>query len=662
MIFFRIDNGEGVAAGRKRSDGFKVLASIFAGILCFFLSKYHISLQGTGFEIDIPWTLIFPLVIALAYGFRYALLAGMFGGAIYPFYLWPSNGWGNVLSFFYIMVLFGLIGIYADYRDKKSRKYSLFFMKLLFAILYSLFLYICLVFVYNYFLSMNPAFWYSESVNSFSSLVLHQFFVKDIINFSLLVVFCDALANMVHTRQLLGLPIKPWMRNNTMVFLISFSIPVLIWLIIYFVGSFILSQEMKVDSGFDTLSFFILFWSGGILGRVMIWYQERSLKSKDELIFEKQRAEESDRLKSAFLANMSHEIRTPMNGIVGFTSLLNEPGLTGEEQQKYIDIITKSGARMLDTVNDIIEISKIETGQVKVSVKDVDLNERIENLILFFYPEAEGKGVKLMYDNPGSIALIRSDENKLNSILTNLIKNALKFTNNGWVRITCKKTKESIDISVTDTGIGIPLERQQAVFNRFEQADIEDENAFEGSGLGLAITQSYVEMLGGTISLQSEPDIGSVFTVSFPANIIVKQILEEPVLSVVENREDLNTKLNILISEDDENSYYHLSILVKKYANEIIRKKNGKETVEYCRGNSNIDLILMDMKMPVMDGYQATKEIREFNKDVIIVAQTAYALENDRLKAIDAGCNDYITKPIKTDLLNSTLHKYFNLN
>jgi len=906
----------------NRSILFKVSASVFAGLLCFLLSKFHVSFHGPELAIDIPWTLIFPLVISLAYGVRYALVTGLFGGAAYPFYLWPANGWGNVFSLFFILVLFLLVGIYADYRRKESRKFSLLYLKILFTAFYALFLFICVVFVYNYFLSMNPAFWYPQSTNSFSTFVLSQFYIKDIINFSLLVVFSDALINIIPIRRFLGLPVEAWMRNNTMVLFISFLVPIFIWALIYFVGNLVLSQSFNQDTGFITLSFFILFWSGGLLGRVMIRYQKVSLKSKDallkerdkvaeselkfralfdnapdmylavspddlkilvcndaflyktgfkrdevlganlseyycetdangtiekqraflldssglkgkeflikkkdgstlqvelnvnsvanrsddmayfmlswrdiserkeaeknlkqseenfrllvrntfdgilisdssgrylyankkaaeisgysrdelvrlstreltptrlhdevekriqsqfdqgvglnnfeatllqksgneilieivssittwkgapaqiisfrditerkkaeqELLLAKQKAVESDRLKSAFLANMSHEIRTPMNGILGFTSLLNEPGLTGEQQQTYIDIITKSGARMLATVNDIIEISKIETGQINVILKEVDLNERIENLILFFNPEAKSKGLELIYEKSGSIPVVFIDENKLNSIVTNLIKNALKFTNKGWVRVACEKTKETVEISVTDTGIGIPDDRQRAIFNRFEQADIEDVNAFEGSGLGLAITKSYVEMMKGKISLQSVFGKGSTFTVSFPADIVVTQENEEPVQTVVQNKGTSNAKLNILISEDDENSYLHLSILLKQHANKIIRKQNGAEAVEFCKNNPNIDLILMDIKMPVMDGYQATKEIRKFNKDVIIVAQTAYALEGDRSKSLNAGCNDYITKPIKTEVLNEILHNFFQLN
>jgi hypothetical protein len=906
----------------NKSTPSKVAISIAAGFLCILLSELHISLQGSIIQIDIPWTLLFPLLISFAYGMRYALIAGVFGGAIYPFYLWPENGWANVLSFIYISVLFALVGVYSEYRNKNNRKHSLFTLKTVFVLSYSLLLYVCVVWIYNIFLKMNPVTGSGELASSYPRILLYQFFVKDSINFSLLVIFSDSLVKTNPVRRLLGLPIQAWMRNNAKIFVLSTLVSTFIWAVIYVTGNIILPDELRINSAYNTLSFFILFWSGGLLGRVLIWYQESGLKSQvelleeknkvieselkfralfdnapdmylaispnavkvmvcnntflektgyerseivgapitnyysfpsdkdnrhisellitnpneikdqelfirkkdggqvqvslnvnavkdshgnisyymlslrdiglrieaekslkqseenfrllvrntfdgilisnpkghylyankkaaeitgysieellqittkeltpvrlhaevekrihsqfnegkelshfeatllqksgneilieiaasittwkgipaqilsfrditkrkmaeQELLFAKQKAVESDRLKSAFLANMSHEIRTPMNGILGFTSLLNEPDLTGEEQQQYIDIITKSGARMLDTVNDIIEISKIETGQVKVSLNEVDLNERIENLILFFNPEANKKGLELIYENVCVSSLIRTDENKLNSILTNLIKNALKFTEKGWVRVGCMQTTDSIEISVTDTGIGIPFNRQEAVFNRFEQADIEDTNVFEGSGLGLAITKSYVEMLGGTISLESVFGEGTTFKVAFPVDILIAEMKPENTHINQPNKIGLNTRLTILIAEDDENSYLHLSILLNDYARNIIRKTNGADTVEYFKNNQDVDLILMDVKMPVMDGYQATSEIRKFNSEVVIIAQTAYALEGDNVKALTAGCNDYITKPIKTEALNSVLSKYFNLN
>ncbi len=239
----------------------------------------------------------------------------------------------------------------------------------------------------------------------------------------------------------------------------------------------------------------------------------------EDLVIAKEKAEESDRLKSAFLSNMSHEIRTPMNGILGFTGLLLELDLSSEEKEDYINVIHQSGQRMMNTVNDIIEISKIETDLVNVVEKDTDLNEKLEELTRFFQRKAEKKGLKLILEMllPTEKKNVLTDQNKLESILTNLIKNAIKYTESGTINLGCRQKGTEIEFYVKDTGIGIPAHRRLAVFNRFEQADISDTRVFEGSGLGLAISKSYVEMLGGKIWLESEVGKGSTFYFTMPA-------------------------------------------------------------------------------------------------------------------------------------------------
>ena len=380
-----------------------------------------------------------------------------------------------------------------------------------------------------------------------------------------------------------------------------------------------------------------------------------------ELIKAKERAEESDRLKSAFLANMSHEIRTPMNGILGFTELLLEPDLSSQEKEAYINIVHQSGKRMLNTVNDIIEISKIEAGIVTVNLKDVDVRERIDELMHFFIPEAKKKGLKLILENevPKAVTVISTDQNKLDSIFTNLIKNAIKYTQAGEIRVGCTVHENMIGFYVKDTGIGIPAKRQQAVFERFIKADILDKDARQGSGLGLSITKAYVEMLGGKIWLESEEGIGSTFYFTLP---YVAEMQENGTIkngiSAIETGNMFN-KLKILIAEDDVTSGLLISIHVRKFGNEIITVQTGTEAVEACRNNTDIDLILMDIQLPEMNGYEATRQIRQFNTEVIIIALTAFALTGDREKAMEAGCNDYISKPVKKDDLQELIQKHF---
>jgi PAS domain S-box-containing protein len=382
-------------------------------------------------------------------------------------------------------------------------------------------------------------------------------------------------------------------------------------------------------------------------------------KTEQELVVAKEKAEESDRLKSAFLANMSHEIRTPMNGILGFTSLLQEPDLSGEEQQTYIDIIQKSGDRMLNTVNDIIEISKIETGQVHLVFKDVNVNAELRDLYQFFKPETEKKGMQLFLEIElkETEALIKTDELKLTSILTNLIKNAIKYSNAGSIVVSCKKQNGYLEISVKDTGIGIPANRLKAVFDRFVQADIADRHVHEGSGLGLAITKSYVEMLGGSIWLESVEGKGSTFTFTIEYSPLAPVEKTVEVEHPKSEMKDLKRKY-ILVAEDDDISFMLLENILSNETCKLIQAKNGKEAVDIFKNTPEIDLILMDIKMPEMDGIEATVLIREFNKTVPIIAQTAYALEGDKEKALEAGCNNYIPKPIEKTKLIDLINRY----
>ncbi|WP_321346541.1 PAS domain-containing protein [uncultured Draconibacterium sp.] len=382
----------------------------------------------------------------------------------------------------------------------------------------------------------------------------------------------------------------------------------------------------------------------------------RQYNYSKELIKAKEKAEESDRLKSAFLANMSHEIRTPMNGILGFASLLRKPNLNDAEQDKYINIIEASGARMLNTINDIIDISKIESGQVELSEAETNLNLVLSELFDFFLPEAQKKNIELSFINKSQEKhlIIKTDKDKLNSILTNLIKNAIKYTHSGKIDFGYiqheNDEKNELEFFVTDTGIGIPENRQKAIFDRFVQADIEDKQAYEGSGLGLAITKAYVEMLGGSIGVESKVKTGSRFYFTLPCSIIQQNKSEQPTSSSVQDNSA--TSLKILIAEDEEFSTSYLKIALRDFSENILVAQTGIETVEICKSNPDIDVILMDMRMPKMDGFEATRTIREFNKKVFIVAQTAYAQIGDREKILETGCDAYLTKPInKNELL-----------
>jgi PAS domain S-box-containing protein len=383
---------------------------------------------------------------------------------------------------------------------------------------------------------------------------------------------------------------------------------------------------------------------------------------EQELISAKNKAEENERLKSVFLQNMSHEIRTPMNGILGFLDLLKEPDLSDEQKDKYIAIVEKSGQRLLRTINDIIEISRIESGQIEVKQEEMNLEEFMLYLRDFFSRNASEKGIKLILEEyvSGSNARIVTDRNKLESILTNLINNAVKFTSKGSITIGNRLRNGSIEFWVKDTGMGIPLDRQHAIFDRFVQADLNITRPHEGSGLGLAITKAYAEMLGGGITLESVSGEGSAFCVTIPCHTS-----ELPTEKSAEKQPFVSGKHPnplILLAEDDQTSIVVLEWMLVSENFRVVKATTGREAVDSFRSIPEISLILMDLKMPDMNGFEATSEIRKTDPDIPVIAQTAYAQAGDKQKAIEAGCTDYIAKPIrKTDLIRM-INKYLNIN
>jgi hypothetical protein len=406
-----------------------------------------------------------------------------------------------------------------------------------------------------------------------------------------------------------------------------------------------------------------------IANKELTFQNQEKEKRAAELLQAKESAEESDRLKSAFLANMSHEIRTPMNGILGFADLLREPHLTGEMQQEYIAIIKKSGIRMLNIINDIICISKIESGLMEANIQEMNINQKIKFIHNFFKPEIKEKGIRFLVKNtlPAKEAFIRSDSEKIYSILTNLVKNAVKNTEVGAIELGYVVKKENdyseLEFYVKDTGIGIPKERQMAIFERFIQADISNKMASQGAGLGLSISKAYVEMLGGKIWVESEEGKGSVFYFTLPYGTEQRREISN-INKDTSNKTstEVNLKaltLKVLIVEDDKISRMLLAIMVQDYSFVIFEAKTGVEAVAILRNNPDIDLILMDIQMPVMNGYEATRQIRQFNKDVIIIAQTASGLSFDKENINRVGCNTYMLKPINKHKLLKLIQGYF---
>jgi hypothetical protein len=377
---------------------------------------------------------------------------------------------------------------------------------------------------------------------------------------------------------------------------------------------------------------------------------------EEELIRAKEKAEESDQLKTAFLHNISHEIRTPMNAIVGFSALLNEPDLTTETQHSYLKIIIESSDQLLAIVNDLIEISNIEVGILKASINEINLNATLMMIYQQFKPKAAGKQIefRLLTSFSGYKGMIETDSIKLIGILNNLLSNAFKFTRKGKICFGYTLEGDYIEFFVTDTGIGIEQDQFGKIFERFYQVESSASRAFEGTGLGLSISKAYVEFLGGKIWLSSHPGKGSTFYFTLPY-ISTKQYLTE-METTEPTREILNPEKSILIAEDDDNNFYLMKELLSEMNLRIIRASNGIEAVNAFKKGEKIDLVLMDIKMPLMDGYEATKKILEEKPDARILAQTAYA--DDEVKAIESGCMGFISKPFIKDRFVSLVKEY----
>ncbi len=379
----------------------------------------------------------------------------------------------------------------------------------------------------------------------------------------------------------------------------------------------------------------------------------------------KEKAEESDLLKSAFLANMSHEIRTPMNAILGFSELLKTEGLSREARDEYIKIINSKGNELMLIINDIIDISKIEAGDIQISKSEVTVLKFLQNQFKEFSEEKSLMNkdeiqfrLKLPEeDNP----VVHTDPARLKQILYNLTSNALKFTHEGFIEMGCYIQDQKVIFYVKDTGIGIEEEKKEIIFDRFRQVDESINSEFGGTGLGLSISQHLTSLLGGKIWMESSLYQGSTFSFSLPLlkNLAQRADAVNGTLSGHSDNKilDLSGK-KILIAEDDSANYLFLESFLKRTNSQIFWARDGGQLLEMYRADPSIDLILMDLRMPVMNGIDATKIIRESNTDLPVIALTAYAFADDREKCLQAGCNDYLAKPVKIEELTQTLSKY----
>jgi PAS domain S-box-containing protein len=369
-----------------------------------------------------------------------------------------------------------------------------------------------------------------------------------------------------------------------------------------------------------------------------------------DLINAKDKAEESDRLKTAFLQNISHEVRTPMNAIIGFSDLIVDPDLTPDIRNEFIQTIVQSSNQLLSIITQIISIATIEAGQEKIYEKEISLNVVFKMIFEQFSAEAVRKNISFRYETalPDNDDKVRTDETKFIQVISNLLSNALKFIKNGSVNFGYVVEGEFLEFYVKDTGIGISADMHDKIFERFRQVESTLAREYEGSGLGLSISKAYVELLGGKIWLTSGPGEGSVFKFTIP---YLKKGRDKKTNNLTTEKpgRKLEKHVTILITEDVDNNFLLLEQYLANLNIKILRAKNGQEAVEICQKNRQITLVLMDLKMPVMDGFEATEKIKLFRPDLVVIAQTAYARDTDRYKAIESGCIDFITKPYKKE-------------
>jgi len=390
-------------------------------------------------------------------------------------------------------------------------------------------------------------------------------------------------------------------------------------------------------------------------------HQSKSVKIPAESVVD---TSESGR---SLLMNISHEIRTPLNGILGFAEIMRKTELEGEEKEKYINIIKSCGKSILKIVDDVIDLSNIETGQVKIVKEDFPLGKFMTDIYDYFkndelFRQKETVEIRLSMNLDGQ-SLIHSDRKRIWQVLINIIGNALKYTEKGYIEIGCKiqetdhpkKGNQDLLFFVKDTGIGIEESLRDSIFERFVKIEHEISRLYGGTGLGLSIARDLAEMMDGRIWFDSEVGVGSQFYFLLPNSVSAFNGKDKLLSS-----KELKAKYNwlgkrVLIVEDDEMSFVYLKEVLKSTQIDILRAKNGNQAIELFEANPDIDLVLMDIKLPEMDGYEATRRIKQIRPMIPVIAQTAYAMADDQQKILQVGCDDYISKPINRRKLLQTI-------
>jgi len=403
----------------------------------------------------------------------------------------------------------------------------------------------------------------------------------------------------------------------------------------------------------------------GVITMVMGIFKDVSdlMKIENDLKEARDRAKESDRLKTSFLANMSHEIRTPMNGILGFANLLRDPGLSEEKRDLYLKHIDHSSQQLLNIIDDIIDISKIESEQLKISNKPVRINGILDEIYSSFFHRIRGDApgqkkvaFNLKKGNNSHDFTIVTDDFRLSQVFNNLIGNAIKFTNEGQINFGYNlKENRYIEFFVSDTGIGIPNNKIRLIFDRFGQVNQTDSLQPTGTGLGLPISKSLVNLMGGEMWVESELGEGCTFYFTLP--LVVEDAVEDTRVLISNKTYNWSSK-KILVAEDEELNWFFVKEMLRQTGAIVHRARNGHEVVELTRDMSP-DAILMDIKMPEMNGIEAARLIRAFNEEVPIIAQTAFVMAEEKEESLLAGCNHFVTKPLDRTTIMELIDSYF---
>jgi signal transduction histidine kinase len=513
----------------------KTVISVLLGLACLVFIPLGISTTIGELEYNIPWTIVFPIIITLAYGKRYGLISGLSGAAFYGFVLWPKEGTANLLVSIFFLILLLLTGRVASKDKERTDKEVLIrFLGIIGYIIVGLSI---MYLLYNPVLSLNSYINSETAITEYEPTILYNFWVKDIINFSFLVISAELLLTLGFVRKLLGLHVRHFMKDNSLVFFQTAAGALLIWLIFVTLSKTLVDNETKQQGAYILVAFLTILWSDFIVARVLIRsvnkhlaFQKQLAKQNTEymalnnklidtnarLRVSKEKAEQSDKLKTAFLTNITHEIRTPLNGILGFSSLL-EAEVSDKQHKRYAELIIQSSNRLLLTINDVLDIAKIEAGEMKLNTENLDVIRLCRELYDFYNEQNFSIDFKLQLPEASEI-IIKGDKAKLYQVLNNLLGNAVKFTETGFVKLSCKRNDDLLTFCIEDSGIGISPEEKDLIFRRFSQSEHLKQSKNAGTGLGLAIAKEFTELMGGKIWFESEYKKGSKFFVQLPLN------------------------------------------------------------------------------------------------------------------------------------------------